>query len=102
MTVSTSYIKKRQYKVQSGTMPPSWQQGAVLSPPSYGVLQPDDFGLLALGMIAILSSDTIDDLGVADAMVYRQNDPSVLTMSFVINLLDYHHPGWHPDFAACC
>jgi O-antigen/teichoic acid export membrane protein len=52
------------------------------------LLAPDDFGLLALGMIAITYLDTIDDLGVSDAMIYRQDDPSrAYHVAFVINLL---------------
>jgi O-antigen/teichoic acid export membrane protein len=52
------------------------------------LLSPEDFGLLALGMIAINYLDTIDNLGVADAMVYRQNDPErAYNVAFVINLL---------------
>jgi O-antigen/teichoic acid export membrane protein len=52
------------------------------------LLSPDDFGLLALGMIAITYLDTIDDMGVADAMVQRQNDPErSYNVAFVINLL---------------
>jgi lipopolysaccharide exporter len=52
------------------------------------LLSPEDFGLLALGMIAISYLDTIDDLGVADAMVYRQNDPErAYNVAFVINLI---------------
>lgn len=52
------------------------------------LLSPEDFGLLALGMIAITYIDTIDDLGVADAMVYRQNDPErAYNVAFIINLV---------------
>jgi O-antigen/teichoic acid export membrane protein len=51
------------------------------------LLSPEDFGLLALGMIAITYLDTIDDLGVSDAMVYRQNDPErAYNVAFFINL----------------
>lgn len=51
------------------------------------LLAPEDFGLLALGMIAISYLDTIDDLGVSDALVYRQNDPQrAYNVAFFINL----------------
>lgn len=51
------------------------------------LLAPEDFGLLALGMIAISYLDTIDDLGVSDALVYRQEDPDrAYNVAFFINL----------------
>ncbi len=52
------------------------------------LLSPEDFGLLALGMIAISYLDTIDNLGVADAMIQRQNDVErAYNAAFVINLI---------------
>jgi O-antigen/teichoic acid export membrane protein len=52
------------------------------------LLNPDDFGLLALGMIAIAYLDTVDGLGVAEAMIHRQDDPErAYNVAFIINLL---------------
>lgn len=39
------------------------------------LLVPEDFGLLAIGMVAITYFDAIADLGVGSAVIYRQEDP---------------------------
>ena len=52
------------------------------------LLTPEDFGLLALGMLAINYLDTLDDLGVADALIYHQKDPlRTLNAAFLLNTL---------------
>lgn len=51
------------------------------------LLSPYDFGLLAVAMILITYLDTVDGLGVADAMIYRQNDPErAYSVAFYMNL----------------
>lgn len=56
------------------------------------ILAPDDFGLLALGLLAINYLDTLSDFGVGAALVYRQEDPAksanvAFTLSVVTGLL---------------
>ncbi len=52
------------------------------------LLAPEDFGLLALGMLAINYLDTIDDLGIGDALIYYQKDPDrTLNTAFLLNLV---------------
>ncbi|RPI32947.1 MAG: lipopolysaccharide biosynthesis protein [Chloroflexota bacterium] len=51
------------------------------------LLLPDDFGLLALGLLAINYIDTITDLGVGAAVIYRQDNPErVANVAFVISV----------------
>ncbi len=52
------------------------------------LLTPEDFGLLALGMILINYLDTVDGLGIADALIYRQSEQEhAYNVAFVINIL---------------
>ncbi|MBP6516971.1 MAG: oligosaccharide flippase family protein, partial [Chitinophagales bacterium] len=52
------------------------------------LLTPEDFGLLALGMILINYLDTVDGLGIADALIYRQSEQEhAYNVAFVINFL---------------
>ncbi len=54
------------------------------------LLAPDDFGLLALGLVAINYLDRISGMGVGAALIYRQEAPNrsagvALTLSIVID-----------------
>lgn len=52
------------------------------------LLSPEDFGLLALGMILINYLDTVDGLGIGDALIYKQNEQEhAYNVAFVLNLL---------------
>ena len=43
------------------------------------LLAPDDFGLLALGLTVLNYFDALSELGVGDALIYRQEDTEVIT-----------------------
>jgi O-antigen/teichoic acid export membrane protein len=52
------------------------------------VLSPEDFGLMALGLIAINYLDILNDFGVSAALIYHQQDPErTANTAFGINML---------------
>lgn len=51
------------------------------------LLAPEDFGLLALGLITINYLDALKDLGVGDALIYKQEDPErAANNAFVVSV----------------
>lgn len=52
------------------------------------LLVPEDFGLVALGMLVIAFLESLSDLGVGHALIYRAEDPDRTgSVAFEINLL---------------
>lgn len=51
------------------------------------ILAPEDFGLLALGLLAVNYLDVLRDFGVGPALIYRQEDPEqTADVAFVLSV----------------